>query len=397
MRWKDLGTLLVVYSLFLASSVWAGPASSGGGGGVNKEGVYMTFYKAGFYTEPSPAQDSVEIPGLNALLTYVRDFPYVAGSRRVDLMDVLVPSESHKYYKVNKDHFDADTRARLIAEFSKVTGQPADQIVLYAVTDTKARCTYLLPEFYELKDLHDQMTILFHEAYWLLHPETDYPTIVGAETSFEAVMEQPRNMNRVYRLMKYWGDSGDEVVAMARLDQQTNALQGLLASEGIPFDQLLGTDYVNCWKSEQSRNCHKLLKINLFDLTQKYPNSVFLKTILSKVTEAVRQEDAGIYEEAFTFKSQYIGDSRIYSYQSTDGSGGCSSNETGVPLYIGKCAKAFLGAYYDDIQETLDLSKCYVSLDIDSKRFKTGNVRLPVQCASKTIGKFTFTMSWLGS
>ncbi len=69
------------------------------------------------------------------------------------------------YYNVDPDHFDATLEERLKSEYSRITGQPMEQIVLFAVTDTAQKSTLLLPKFYQLTAA-EQMAILFHEALW---------------------------------------------------------------------------------------------------------------------------------------------------------------------------------------------------------------------------------------
>ena len=379
---------------------------SGGGAVTEHDGVYRTFYSAGLYTEGSPYTSFDEIPSLDKLILFLRGFSSVSTESRNHFIDLLLPSVSHAYYRVQEDQFDDETRTRLLAEFSRVTGQPVDSLKLAAVTDTTQKITYLLPEFYKLQPM-DQMAILFHESYWLLNPSTTYSEIVAAEMAFEAVIAEPGDAMRIYQLTQYWGDSDDAFLASINLDLSSGALSDLLAPEGIRFDKLLGTDYIQCWRDHHSSSCFTLLKYNLFNLVSHSPRSLLLKRLYDNVSAGLENISSnqnesryfGFYDQ--TPRSEDAYDSPLYSSRgvakkdATYYYDGSASKSIGIPLYLGHWAARFFNGYkYDVIEETLDLSQCFVRVDVKD-RFEAGTVELPVQCHTKTAGTITFTMGWI--
>lgn len=364
----------------------AGNGTSGGGGGKRVAGKLMTFFSAGFYTEPTPAQDAVEIPGLNELVQYWKAFPYLSGKNRMQLIDVVLPTDQHQYYRVQKDYFDAPTRAALIDAFARVTGANPNEIELFAVTDTQARITYLLPEFYEL-NTQGQMAILLHESYWLLRPTASYNDVLGVEMSFQAVMEQPENMNRVYQLLQLLTLGVKEVRndsfrALVGADLSNDALAGLVFAQGIPFDRLVGKDYAECVRANAPSDCKPLLLYQLLQLKNSYPRSLLLRRIY---------ESAAVVSPKFFTEDLRLSDDPR-SWTTTRQS---LWTDLGIPIhgvfYVDRTFWTREKAEYED----LDLSRCFVKLETQVKAFRPEPSNLPVECNGPSGRPYRFTTNWI--
>jgi hypothetical protein len=268
-----------ILSLFIGATAFAAGGIEGGNGGagIDRNGRYMTFYSAGLYTEPQPISGVGPdvIPGVDALIAFAQQFPYWSAQEKSFLINAAMPSSTHEYYKVLGDQFGAQTKARLLAEFARVTGQPVQSLELFAVTDTQKRQTFLLPAFYSLSTA-DQVAIMFHENYWLLFPNADYNTVVAAEMAFQAVFSAPTDPARIMDLLSKYGDSDETLQVMAKEDQASGALKGLLTAKGIPMAQLLGDAVVHC----KGNTCVPgMVPVNLYHLVQQYPKSLILRQI----------------------------------------------------------------------------------------------------------------------
>lgn len=262
-----------------------GSGNGNGGGGVHRNGKYMTFYSAGFYVEPQPQDTEEGVPGINTTVYFISKFPYWTADEKSILVGKILPSDRHKYYKVKKDKFTKETLARLLAEFSRVTGENVDNLELFAVTNTSTNETFLLPAFYELSQ-EDKAAILFHEAYWLLNKDSgysnDYQRTVAAELAFQAAFSQPQNSARALDLLKYYGNEQSALPLVANLDIQSGALKDLLQPKGIPFTQLFGSEFFNCKKA--TAGCYPgLIAANIYLLSQNYPKSAILRRLYQKI------------------------------------------------------------------------------------------------------------------
>jgi hypothetical protein len=154
--------------------------SGNGGGGLKENGVYKTFYSAGVFVNP---EAETEIPGADL---YVKTITSLAGENASTsiLLESALPIGERKFYRVLESKVDDQVMSRLLEEYSRVVNQPKNTITLFAITDFGQKITYLLPSFYLLSEV-EQAAILFHEALWILNPESDYTAIIAAEISFQ--------------------------------------------------------------------------------------------------------------------------------------------------------------------------------------------------------------------
>lgn len=383
-----LGALLALYLTVPTAHADAALADSGregnGGGGVERDGRYMTFYSAGLYTEPFPAQDNEEVPGLIDLLDFFEKFPHLSDEERLRFIGTSLPSANHSYYKAKEDRFDEATLRRLIAEFSRVTGQPIEEIRLFAITDTQSRNTFLLPSFYQLTR-QEQMTILFHENYWILNPKANYQTVIAAEMAFQAVLAKPSKMNRVLELLKYIGEPADRMLAIIRYDLQSEALKGLLGSGStLPMVELLGEKFFACMEKSNylGEACLESIKLNVYRLTQKYPHSLLLAYLNSRAEFIGNaRTPLGVWYPSTLFCGKADSGFRDGIFW------GCENrSKHSYKSLIPRKVNGFFG------ETEIDYSDCALDLNI-SNGFSSGVALIPTRCGSST----TFYDYWLSS
>lgn len=271
---------LLILMLSLISQAYAAEGQSGnGGGGISRNGRYMTFYSAGFYTEPAEST-SEEVPQLQELVSFFYTTPYMNAITRVAYASKLMPSSARSYYKVQANSFTPEIRARLIAEYSRVMNVDTKELALFAITDTTSQTTYLFPEFFSLTPV-EQKAILFHEAYWLIQPRSDYSHVVQAEMSFQAYLQNPASPDRLLNWLRNSGTSGDVMKASLQTDLQTKAMDGLIKRNNeIVLGDILGADFFHCRAQGETSSCVPFIQVNLYTLSQKYPKSLFIRLLL---------------------------------------------------------------------------------------------------------------------
>ena len=104
------------------------------------------------------------------------------------LISAILPIGDRKYFAISDQDLSPEKRQQLIDAYAAtMNGQvPKNELVVYAVTAENA--TYLLPEFYRLKET-EQAAILFHEAEWILNPKLTYGNVIDGEMKFQAYVE----------------------------------------------------------------------------------------------------------------------------------------------------------------------------------------------------------------
>lgn len=267
-------------SVTLAAFAHAGDGQSGnGGGGIRRNGIYQTFYSAGFYTEPNELAIS-EVPQLEELIHFFNSEIPLGVRTQAQFVSQLLPTTFRKYFKVESSAFTPEVRARLLEEYSRQMKADKSDLAIFAITDTKSRNTYLLPEFYALKPI-EQQAILFHEAFWLRFPRTTYQQVIRAEIAFQSYLERPESGDRFYRFLETIEFRQGVLTAVVKRDLKTGALNGLVKGKRyISAKDLLGKEYYVC-NFEGSADCLGLVVANIQNLLIKYPNSLFLKFLLN--------------------------------------------------------------------------------------------------------------------
>lgn len=280
-----------------------------GGGGVFRDGRYMTFYSAGLYTEHNESSMD-DIPQLNELLYFLNNTDYLTPQTRVKYIKALMQSENRRYFKVKPETFTQEIRDRLIEEYSRVTKAGKDELTLFAITDNESGNTYLFPDYYKLTS-SEQWAILFHEAYWIAHPDTTYEDIVDTEIKFQAYIEDQDSSVKLYRFIKKISDQKEILATSIAYDLNNKALIGPLENEKyLPISYILGNEWIQYYKQTIKyadptllQNCYSLLQTHLFNLRLEHPKSMLLQII---------------YDVALNNKLQYITEYKNW-YESSDG------------------------------------------------------------------------------
>jgi hypothetical protein len=299
-----LSTVIALLGLVLLPlSGFAEKEVGNGGGGVAKNGTYMTFYSAGLYVEPmAPAEVPVRLPAIQKLTQYFTSIQYLSLRSKNPFLMAIQPTTKRQYMIATPELLTPVIKDRLLAEFQRVTGVDPANLTLFAITDTQQKITYILPGFDKLS-LNDQMTILFHEAYWILHPRASYNEVVKAEMAFEAALAEPSNMAAVYDFVGYLGDSQETLAAKMTWELSSGNLRGFVNKRGqFTLGQLFGADYLACIQSLNGRRssdnpypfgagndkfgllssnelCAPYFRAHLNDLIVQYPRSMMLRDI----------------------------------------------------------------------------------------------------------------------
>jgi hypothetical protein len=299
-----------------------GAGSTGGGAScTDANGKPTTLYYCGAYQEPTatppviPAPLSIDGPSekpadLDDLRNYILRIPYLTNR---GILDVMQPSFTRKYFStVAPPDLTAPIVARIKAEFQSATGINASHLTLYAVTDTQAhmdnyadpiQVTYLLPAYFALPTKEQRMVALFHENLWVLEPKADYPTIIGQELAFEAVMTEPNNTARLLDFVKKMeGDKGSTPGTMTlnlREDIESGALKGFIDSNGNFTNlQLFGKDTIDCINHVEAaaydisslKMCAATYLDYLDSLRRTYPKSNFLALVGDEAKKLFAEE-----------------------------------------------------------------------------------------------------------
>lgn len=255
-----------------------------GGGGVNRNGRYMTFYSAGLWTAAGE-EDISTVPQLADLVDFFNQTGLLGVRSKVAYAKALTPTPQRKYYKVDGSRFTPEIRERLIAEYSRVMRIETQEVALFAITDTTSRTTYLLPEFYKLT-ANEQKAILFHEAFWVAFPDATYPAVISAETSFQSFLEKPKSIDRVMKWLTTSGGASDRYAMALNTDLSQNNLLGFVDRDSrVKLADLVGEEFINCKRTGGGDVCAPYLAAHAYKLSRQFPNSQFVKFYASALSE----------------------------------------------------------------------------------------------------------------
>lgn len=284
--------LSFVFNIHTALAI--GGQEGSGGGGIKRNGRYMTFYSAGFYTEPIEAT-SDEVPQLDELIHFFQSTKYMTEFRKMSYVTTITPTSKRRYYKVKAESFTPEVRSRLIAEYGRVMQVEDKNLVIFAVTDTANQTTYIFPEYYSLTPI-EQMAILFHENYWILNKTASYREVIDAEMSFQAYLTNPNSTERLLRWLNQIGSKADTLKAAIEYDLDHQLLDGLVNTEVsglfatnkskkiIYLKNLLGGEWYSCAKEGFNNECTPYVASHINQLRKKSP-SLFLKIIEEALVE----------------------------------------------------------------------------------------------------------------
>ncbi len=262
----------------LKSRNMGGGQEGNGGGGIKARNRVMTFYSAQIEGQFDLFKNQPIIDDLIRDIESIEDLPMSLSSR---LIDAIHPSEQRTYIDLN--NIDRKLKQRLLSEYQRITSLDVSKIILFALTDTQSKTTYLLPEFYELT-YKEQKSILIHEAAWILKPEANYKQIIAAEMRFQEYLEQPKNKITTYNFIKSIGGHIDVIQYALTTDLKYGYLDFalILDQKYISIDKLFGQDFIEC-----EFKCFSSAKKHLEILAQKKPNSLFIN-LLSQLIQRNR-------------------------------------------------------------------------------------------------------------
>lgn len=284
---------LMIAMVLFAQAAYAGPRTIGnGGGGVVRNGVYMTFGSAGVYVDPEPVGMEA-VPGMDLFLSTIRETG-MSESEKDSILRATAPFGARAYFNVIKEKFDEATYEKLRREYAVIAKQPPESIVIFAVTDPKTRKTFLLPEFFGLR-VEEQAAILFHEAYWILKPKASYQEVVSAEVAFQKYLEQKAagvyDPNLAEKLSILFGNPSSSLNMHLKQDLRSGALAELVGKEaGIPADVFFTDKNYSCDNHESYwRGWHRgaitgVAYEHIYDLAMRFPKSHFLRGVLNFVS-----------------------------------------------------------------------------------------------------------------
>lgn len=225
--------------------------------------------------------------GLSELIRLFSVFPYFEDDFRAALLASIRPTSSRKYiYTSAPPEFTREIRDRILGQFRTATGLDPRRLVLFGLTDTRARfsyrselgrITYLLPPFRNLRTLREKVVALWHESFWARFPNATYEEVVRSELALEAALEVTGNpaeplrfTQDAARLIAFvestLGTSnshaareryslGPELSPRQRqllllADLQSGALQGLVDVNGRTTNlQLFGAENIRCFQA----------------------------------------------------------------------------------------------------------------------------------------------------
>lgn len=278
--------LALIFITFNSLHASDGNESGNGGGGVADGSRYMTFYSAGVFVDSAELSID-EVPNLREISDLFMTLPSLNATYSSTYFKALIPSQQRKYYKVTENKFTPEVRAKLLSEYSRITGLDVSKLVLFAITDINSKTTYLLPEFYSLKKSSEQMAILYHESFWLVRKPASYEEVVRSEILFQKYIE---NQNSPIALMDWLETilpSGAYVNAGYGIDNQTGAL-AVLAKEKITLGDLLGTEPFRDDGEFFGSQDQDLALQHLFSLQQRAPKSMLIRALIRKISANLR-------------------------------------------------------------------------------------------------------------
>jgi hypothetical protein len=286
--------MMVLSALLMAASTPAMAGQSGnGGGGVLRNGVYMTFGSAGLWASPVEKKQ-VELPNLDALIDQIMSMDCFSTKEKSALYGALAPSADRKYFDAVDSQYDQKTKDQLIAEYAKVIHAPSGNLVLFAITDTSSKRTYLLPEFYRLKP-NEQMAILFHEAFWILYPKSTYDEVIRAEVAMQKYLESPTSADAVAELVSVLpGELFDKLYSAVQIDAKGKVANGIKSMgqnsfRFVSYEFFVGADFRACIQAQVKEStrtpadCNFLIERHWAKLKKTYWNSAAISLLADAV------------------------------------------------------------------------------------------------------------------
>jgi hypothetical protein len=316
---------LVIFALTVLCL--SGEASVGGdthgGAGVRRNGQYLTVGSANVLVSPVQA----DLPELNFVIDKIMELK-LDENIAARLLESVSQTVNRKYFMVEK--VSEEKEKEFVRAYKNLFQdmRQDDSVVLYGITDTTAKETYLLPSYNRLPDMVSKATILFHESLWLFSgvhqvtlrtPDNKYAydewqtrltknEVVDLEVAFERFARCSSNCSHVTeklinlllkasvgsRELGYANDLQAQndlwftnLSRLAQFDFMNKSLPLINPNGSISLAELLGPDlsadlqnlipnYQGNATAELSLSVPKF-KIQLVKLLREYPQSSFLQ------------------------------------------------------------------------------------------------------------------------
>lgn len=266
------GARLKLTQLKTATSAKMGQEGNGGGGTL-RDGRYVTFGSANLVVERESLH-TADVPGLEPLLFTIGGAPMLTNFSKSLLLNALMPSNIRNYWRVKPEFFDQQTYKRIMAEYQRATGQSTKSLALFAVTDTVSRTTFLFPKFFALKPL-EQQAILFHEAYWILYPNSRYEQVIAKEVNFQAYLENPENTSAILKVAEDLSGVAGKVKYAISHDLANGSLNDLIRVDDRQKKYILGENlFGNKNELEAGGGFHHVGVGHLAALAASHPNAL---------------------------------------------------------------------------------------------------------------------------
>ncbi|MBS1970726.1 MAG: hypothetical protein JSU04_10480 [Bdellovibrionales bacterium] len=275
---KFLATLLV---LLLATHSFAGTELGDGGGGVFKDGRYMTYHSARIPIKTAPSTIA-QIPGMSLLLQRMTSAP-ILDAAKTQILSAIIPSGNREYHAVPAESLNPELRQSITEQYAQIFHCDPSEVVLFAVTDPVSKTTALFPEFFKLTDT-EQAAILFHETMWVLGKSFTYQDVLGLEGAAQAYFENPQNGDAFYNFFYKFSttiDSGFKnfLIATLQFDRQNPATSLAKGDGKISLQELFGEKWLNCILFGDTK-CKDILLPDLLQKSQQDPASLFRRALV---------------------------------------------------------------------------------------------------------------------
>lgn len=269
--------------LFIALTAFAGTELQDGGGGVFKQGRYMTYYTARIPIKPAPAS-TLQIPGMSYLLEKLSALT-VLDEAKTQLLRATLPSGVREYHIVPAEALSPEVRKSIVAEYAKIFHCPESDVALFAVTDPLRNTTALFPEFFKLTET-EQAAILFHESLWVSGKILTYQEVLDLEAAAQAYFETPQDedafYNFHYKISNLFTPYLNNLLLATLYFDRANPAAKLAstAQDGkILLQDLMGEKWLSCMLFS-SDLCRTILVPELLLKSQGDPHSLFRRALL---------------------------------------------------------------------------------------------------------------------
>jgi hypothetical protein len=283
---------LFIFGLLFLIAVYANAfreVGNGAGGVIDSNGRYSTFYSANIPVLGTPLE-AAEIPGMETLINNIASLE-IPGLSKGFLLSEIYPSGGRSYYKVDKDKFDDIFQKKLAQKYADLMNVPADQVVLFGITDPASQTTFLLPSFFELTEVQ-QAAVLFHESLWVAYKDTSYEMMVVTEQAAQAYFQDPGNDTNFYNFYYQLSVISQDRLLPIKAFLKREASKGFAWApqknqSSILLKDLLGEKFIKCSIAVRNsgefmgyENCTKSLLGDLIIRSQKMPTSLLVKYLI---------------------------------------------------------------------------------------------------------------------